>query len=202
MAFLAEKYQKLKRDHNAVLDDIKIKHRSSFRKQQILHAQLIERKNETVKKMLQDVEDTREMLWETLNEMNESKRTVALASSSAKKTAALAERATGRSSMLYKKLEESSSLINELKDEINDENNVISDLHSKVDEYDVIIDCMEWEYEAKCNEHRTEISTIKAYYEEIIRKQSPRHVMKHWVKNKESRGNYIASLILSIFSLN
>jgi len=46
-----EQYQKLKRDYNAVLDDIKIKHHTSLRKQQILHTQVIERKNETVKKM-------------------------------------------------------------------------------------------------------------------------------------------------------
>ena len=41
---------------------------------------------------------------------------------------------------------------------------------SKVDEYEVMIDCMEQEYEEKCNEHRTEISSIKMYYEEIIKK--------------------------------
>ena len=51
-----EQYQKLKRDYNAVLDDIKIKHCSRLRKQQILHAQVIKRKNETVKNMLQDME--------------------------------------------------------------------------------------------------------------------------------------------------
>jgi hypothetical protein len=58
----AERYKNIKQDYNAVLRDIKIKHRSSVRKQQILHTQLIERKNEIVKKMWQDVEDTREML--------------------------------------------------------------------------------------------------------------------------------------------
>jgi hypothetical protein len=58
-----EQYQKLKQDYNAVLDDMKIKHRASLRKQQIVHAQVIERKNETVKKMCRDMEDTREMLW-------------------------------------------------------------------------------------------------------------------------------------------
>ena len=41
---------------------------------------------------------------------------------------------------------------------------------SKVDEYEVMIDCMEQEYEEKCNEHRTDISSIKTYYEEIIKK--------------------------------
>jgi hypothetical protein len=116
-----EQYQKLKRDYNAVLDDIKIKHRSSFRKQQILHAQVIEQKNETVKKMLRDMEDTHEMLWETFNEINESKRAVRIASTSAEKVAAYAERVKGKSSTLYTKLKESSSLINTLKDEINDE---------------------------------------------------------------------------------
>ena len=187
-----EQYQKLKRDYNAVLDDIKINHRSSFRKQQILHAQVIERKNETVKKMLRDMEDTREMLWETFNEMDESKRAVRMASTSAEKVAAYAERVKGKSSMLYTKLKESSCLINILKDEINDEQRVILELRSKVDEYEAIIDSMEQEYEDECNNHQTKITSIEAYYEEIILKQSPRHVMKRWVKNKQSRGKYIA----------
>jgi hypothetical protein len=84
----AKRYKNLKQDHNAVLSDIKIKHCSSVRKQQILHVQLIKRKNEIVKKMWRDVEDTHEMLWETFNEMNESKQTVRLVSTSAKKAAA------------------------------------------------------------------------------------------------------------------
>ena len=190
----AEQYQNLKRSYSSVLDDIKIKHRSSLRKEQSLHAQHIERKNEIVKKMWRDMEATREMLWETFNEMNDFKRTMRMASTSAEKAAATAERAICRSSMLYNKLRESSNLINELKDEIRDEKKVISDLRSKVDEYDVIIDCMEQEYEDKCNEHQTKISSMKAYYEEIITKQSPRYVMKHWVKNKESRGKCILHL--------
>jgi hypothetical protein len=69
--------------------------------------------------MWQDVEDAREMLWETFNKMNESKQTVKLASTSAEKAAASAKRAVCRSSTLYNKLKESSSLINKLKDEIN-----------------------------------------------------------------------------------
>jgi hypothetical protein len=198
----AEQVQNLKRYYNSVLDDIKTKHRASLRKQQILHAQVIERKNETVKNMWSDVEGTREMLWETFDEMSESKRTVRLATTSAKKAAASAERATEKLFMLYKKLKESSSLINELKDEINDDQKVISDFHSKVDGYEVIIDCMEREYEDKCNEHQTKITLMEAYYKEIIRKQSPRHVMKHWVKNKDLRGNYIAFLRFSFFSLD
>jgi methyl-accepting chemotaxis protein len=192
----------LKRDYNAVLDDIRIKHRSSLCKQQMLHVQHIEKKNKIVKKMWQDMQSTHEMLWEIFNEMNESKHKVKLVYTSAKKAAATAKRATSRSSMLFIKLKESTNLINKLKDEVNDEKKVILDLRSKVDEYEVIIDCMEQEYEEKCNEHCTKISPIKAYYEEIIRKQSPRYVMKHWVKNKESHGKYIATPILSIRSLD
>ena len=81
-----------------------------------------------------------------------------------------------------------------MKDDIRDEKKFILDLRSKVDGYDVIIDCMEQEYEAKCNERQTKISSMKAYYKEIIRKQSPRYIMKHWVKNKESRGKCILHL--------
>jgi hypothetical protein len=68
-----KQYQNLKQDYNACLDDIKIKHRSSLWKQQILHAQVINRKNEIMKKMWKEVEGTWEMLWEILEEMNESK---------------------------------------------------------------------------------------------------------------------------------
>ena len=60
-----------------------------------------------------------------------------------------------------------------MKDEINDEQKVISDLRSKVVEYETIIDCMEQEYEDKCNEHQTKITSMEAYYEETIQKQSP-----------------------------
>jgi hypothetical protein len=152
--------------------------------------------------MWRDVENTREMLWETFNKMNESKRTVRLVSTSAEKAAASAKRAVCQSSMLYNKLKESSSLINKLKDEINNEKKVISDLHSKVVENDAIIDCMEQEYKDMCNKHQTKNTMTEAYYEEIIRKQSPRQVMKHWVKNKDLCGNYIASPNFSIFSLD
>jgi hypothetical protein len=90
------------------------------------------------------VEDTREMLWETFNEMNKSKQTVRLASTSAEKAAASTKRAVCQLSMLYNKLKESSSLINELKDEINNEKKVILDLHSKVVEYDAIMCVCFW----------------------------------------------------------
>ena len=145
----------------------------------MLHAQHIDRKKAIAKKMLQDVEDTREMLWEILNKINKSKRTVRLASTSANKAAVSAERAISKLSMLLNKLKESTNLLNELKDEINDDKEIMSDLCSKVNEYEVMIDCMEQEYGEKCNEHPTKISSIKTYYEEIIKKHSPRYVMKH-----------------------
>ncbi len=88
MEAAAEQVQNLKRYYNSVLDDIKIKHSVSLSKQQILHAQVIERKNETVKKMLSNVEGMQEMLWETFNAMSEYKRTLRLASTSAKKAVA------------------------------------------------------------------------------------------------------------------
>jgi hypothetical protein len=113
-----KQYQNLKRDYNACLDDIKIKHHSRLRKQQILHAQVIDQKNEIVKKMWKDVEGTQEMLWEILEEMNESKRTVKIASTSADKEDASAQKAVNRSSLLYNKLKVSTTIINELKDEI------------------------------------------------------------------------------------
>ena len=195
----ADQLQNLTRYYNYVLDDIKIKHRMNLCKQQILHAQVIERKNETVKKMWSNVEGTREMLWETFNEMSESKRTLRLASPLAKKGGSICGKGYGKLCMLYNKMKESSSLINELKAEINDDQKVISDFSSKVDEYEVIIDCMEQEYEDVCNGHQTKITSMEEYYEEIICKQSPHHVMKHWVKNKDLRGNNIAFPRFSFF---
>jgi hypothetical protein len=57
-----------------------------------------------------DVEDTREMLWEIFNKINESKRTIRMASTSANKAAVSAERALSKSSMLLDKLKESTNL--------------------------------------------------------------------------------------------
>jgi hypothetical protein len=74
--------------------------------------------------------------------------------------------------------------INELKVEIIDGLKTIEELHSKVDEYEVIIDCMEKEYEWKCNEQHTKISSLEVYYQEVIAEKSLRYVMKKWVKNK------------------
>ena len=122
------KNHNLKRDYNAVLGDIKIKHRSSLQKQHMLHAQHIDRKNTIAKKMLHDVEDTCEMLWEIFNKINESKRTIRMASTSANKAAVSAERAIGKSPMLLNKLKESTNLLNELKDEINNDKKIISDM--------------------------------------------------------------------------
>ncbi len=93
---LVEQFHNLKHGYNAVLDDIKIKHRSSLQKHQMLHAQHIDRENAIAKKMLRDVEDTREMLWEIFNEINESKHKERLASTSANKAAVSAERAISK----------------------------------------------------------------------------------------------------------
>jgi len=61
---------------------------------------------------------------------------------------------------------------------------------------------MEQEYEDKCNDQQTKITSIETYYEEIIRNQSPRHVMKRWVKNKDLCGNYIACPCSLFFGLH
>jgi hypothetical protein len=54
---------------------------------------------------------------------------------------------------------------------------------------------MEHEYEERCEEYETRIDSLKGYYEAIIEKNSPRYVMKHWVKNK-SRGEYVHVMML------
>jgi hypothetical protein len=64
-----EQYPYLKH-YNTCLDDIRIKHCSRLWKQQILHAQIIELKNESIKKMWKDVEATGEMLREMFEEIN------------------------------------------------------------------------------------------------------------------------------------
>ncbi len=137
-----ERYQTLKRDYDSVLDSIRIKHPASLRKIQVVHAQQIQKKNEMVKRMWNDAEGTHEVVCKILDEMNESRRTVKFASASADKTMTLskAKKAARRASILFKKLQTSTSLINELKDEINDKMRTIDDLKKKVGEYDEVID--------------------------------------------------------------
>ena len=196
-----ERYQNLKRDYNAVLDDIKIKHRQSLRKYQILHAQQIQKKNDMMRRMWNDAEGTREMLCEMLDEMNESRRLVKFASTTAKNATSSAEKSAKRASILYTKLKLSSNLINELKDDIQDETMMVDDLKQKVNEYEDIIDWMEQEYEETCQNYQTKIDSIKAYYTAIIEKNTPRYVMKHWVKNK-TRGEYVPHAMILIASFN
>ena len=108
----------------------------------------------------------------------------------------MSEKAAKRTSILIKKLQTSTSLINELKDEINDERRTIDDLEKKVGEYDEVIDWMEHEYEEKCQEYVTRMGSLKAHFEAIIEKNSTRYVMKHWVKNKNTRGEYVYVMLL------
>jgi hypothetical protein len=63
-----------------------------------MHAQIIEQKNQSIKKKWKDVEATWEMLWKMFEEMNESKCTVNIASTLADKAAASAQKAVNRSS--------------------------------------------------------------------------------------------------------
>jgi hypothetical protein len=65
----------------------------------------------------------------------------------------------------------------------------IKDLRNKIEEYEEIIGWMEHEYKEKCNKYQSMISSINAYYKEVIATNSPRHVMKHWVKNKPRAGD-------------
>jgi hypothetical protein len=64
----------------------KIKHRASLRKQQVLHEQHIQKKNEMLNKMWVKVKGNCEMLCETLVEMNGLKRSVKVVSMSAEKS--------------------------------------------------------------------------------------------------------------------
>ena len=93
-----------------------------------------------VKWMWNDDEGTHEMLCEILDEMNESRWTVKFASASANKAMTSSKKVAKRASILFKKLQTSTSLINELKDEINDKMRTIDDLKKKVGEYDEVID--------------------------------------------------------------
>jgi hypothetical protein len=65
-----------------------------------------------------------------------------------------------------------------LKDEIINGMKTIEELHSNVDEYEVIINYMEKEYEWKCNEQRTKISSLEAYYQEVIAENSPCYMIR------------------------
>lgn len=196
-----EKIQNLKRVHNSTIDGIKIKYHAALRKQQLVHMQIVERKKEHLKKIGRDVNGTREMFSELLDEVSESKRAVRTASASADKAAVSAQKARMRSSLLYNKLKVSTGQINALKDEINDEMNKVEELRSKVDEYEGIIDNMEKEYELQCNESCTKISSLEAYYKEVIAANSPHYVMKKWVKNKTRGKSMLSFDILTLYRI-
>ena len=198
-----EKIQNLKRVHNSTIDGIKIKYHAALRKQQLVHMQIVERKKEHLKKIGRDVNGTREMFSELLDEVSESKRAVRTASASADKAAVSAQKARMRSSLLYNKLKVSTGQINALKDEINDEMNKVEELRSKVDEYEGIIDHMEKEYElqCQCNESCTKISSLEAYYKEVIAANSPHYVMKKWVKNKTRGKSMLSFDILTLYRI-
>lgn len=125
------------------------------------------------------MEGTQEMLWEILNEVNESKQSAKIASTTVDRALVSVQKAVTISSVLYNKLKERRGLINKLKDVITDVTKTIRELCSKVDEYKDIIDCME-----KGNEHRIKISSLEAYYQQVIEQNSLHYMMKHWVKNK------------------
>ena len=201
MHIATKHYQNLKRDYNSVLDNIKIKHRERLRQYQILHAQQIKKKNNMMMRMWNDAEGTREMLCEMLDEMNKSRRSVKFASTTANKATESTVKSAKRASILYAKLKSSSNLINELKDDIQDETMMVDDLKQKVNEYEDIIDWMEHKYEETCQNYQTKIGSIEAYYTAIIAKNTPRYVMKQWVKNK-TRGEYIQYTMILIASFN
>lgn len=163
--------------------------------------QIVERKKEHLKKIGRDVNGTREMFSELLDGVSESKRAVRTASASADKAAVSAQKARMRSSLLYNKLKVSTGQINALKDEINDEMNKVEELRSKVDEYEGIIDHMEKEYELQCNESCTKISSLEAYYKEVIAANSPHYVMKKWVKNKTRGKSMLSFDILTLYRI-
>ena len=201
MHVATKRYQNLKHDYNSVLDKIKIKHHERLRKYQILQAQQIQKKNDMMRRMWNDAEGTREMLCEMLDEMTESRRSVKFASTTANKATTSAEKSAKRAPILYAKLKSSSSLINELKDDIQDKTMMVDDLQQKVNEYEDIIDWMEHEYEETCQDYQTKIDSIEAFCTAIIAKNTPRYVMKHWVKNK-TRGEYIQHAMILIVSFN
>jgi hypothetical protein len=78
---------------------------------------------------------------------------------------------------------------------------MVDDLQQKVNEYEDIIDWMEHKYEETCQNYQTKIDSIEAYYTAVIAKNTPRYVMKHWVKNK-TRGEYIQHAMILIVSFN
>ena len=196
-----EKIRNLKRVHNFTIDGIKIKYHAALRKQQLVHVQIVERKKEHLKKIGRDVNGKREMFSELLDEVSESKRAVRTSSASADKAAVFAQKAMMQSSLLYNKLKVSTGQINALKDEINDEMNKVEELRSKVDEYEGIIVNMEKEYELQCNESCSKISSLDAYYKEVIAANSPRYVMKKWVKNKTLGKSMLSFDILTLYRI-
>ena len=126
----------------------------------------------------------REMFSEMLDEMRENKSHTRKARKEAKQ---LNERAT----KLRKKLIHWKGACNSLKDDIQDEQELATEMSDKAEEYEWIIDVMEADFEKQLVDqeahYKSVIDYMDQYYEEVVENMSPRFIRKHWVKN-EGRG--------------
>jgi hypothetical protein len=161
----------------------KLRHKKSLSMLQQASANDARRKEAKLMAMSEEVEGMHEMMYQMLDEVKESNRSEKVASGDA-------VAAQSRVYSLTRKVQAMTLVCAELKDEIADEYNNNAELQKKVDEYEVIIDTMQREYEEKVADYDSIIAYMDSYYEDTMRQLQPRFIMKHWVKNK-TRGEKI-----------
>lgn len=175
--------QLLKQRNTLLFEQERARHKQSLKNLQKAHALRIQRKNSDLKKMSDEVYGMGEMMYEMIDEVKHARR-------SDKAASVTTIAAQNRVMLLIKKVRTMTELCNDLKDEIADEYNQSAELQMKVDEYEVIIDSMQKEYEEKVAEYDSIVAYMDSYYEDKLSELQPRFIMKHWVKNK-TRGECI-----------
>ena len=167
----------LKQENKLAFDEERVQHKASCKELVKLHAIAIQRKNDKLADMQEEVLGMYEMMYEMLNEVKDAKHSDKASSSSA-------ETLQMKVSSLKKRVTKMTTMCNDLKDEIIDESNYCTELQEKVDEYEVVIDSMQREYAEKEDEYQSIIEYMDLYYKNVVEQLQPQCIMKHWVKNK------------------
>ena len=88
------------------------------------------------------------------------------------------------SSFAHDNMRKQMEIINSLEYEIRDKQQHSANLEKKVEEYEVIIDCLYDEYNKREHEFNDIINYIDQYYHEEAVKYAPKCIIKHYMQNK------------------
>ena len=178
-----EKARRLKREKDAALDDMKVRHRAAIKHQQQVHATQIQKKKNMLKELDNLLADLRTMFSEFLDELTLHKKEKGVATRNNKRLKQKAQSAA-------KRIETLNEDITSLKDGIVFEEANVVDLEEKVIEYEQVIDAMQTQMDDANDEYENVIAYMEYYYEEQVATLSPRYITKHWVKNNGKRGEF------------